>query len=466
MTNLVIHEKYPAEGLGVEIIPVFTGEKTALTLRDSGYELEKTTLFRARTEDEKDALYVGLGDKTEISPFILRCAGGAAGRFIRKNKYNSAYLCSSFSSGAEEFAEGFLMGAYEFNRYKTQEKEHTEDITLHTVASSVTADRAKKIRAMADGVNFTRDLSNMSSNELYPLAFAEIISKRFAGTDVKVRIYKAEELEKEGFVGTAAVGRGSGREPCYLELTYKTDGTKPLLALLGKGVTFDMGGMHVKLDDDLSVSRTDMSGGAAVAGAVDIISSLGVKTNVAALIPLAENLPGSRALLPGTVIRYPQGPSVEICNTDCEGRLILADALLHAVRMGAKYVIDIATLTGNVQSALGANLAGIWGDKGLCAALINIGDALGDRVWEMPLVTEYDKYIESCCADIRNSPKNSDAGAIAAALFLKHFIKEGVTWAHIDMASVDWTKSPHGYLPKGASGFGARLLAEYAIGCT
>jgi len=462
MVSLVIHEKYSNEDLGVEIIPVFTGEKTDLTLREKEYDLEKTTLYKARAKGEKDVLFVGLGKKTEISPYKLRCAGGAAGRFIRKCKYNSAHLSSSFRSGAGEFAEGFLMGAYKFHRYKSAGKEPDADIVLHAAETSVSGAEAEKIRAMANGASFARDLSNMSTNELYPLAFAEIISKRFANSDVKVRVYNADELEKEGFVGTAAVGRGSGHEPCYLELAYKTaDEAEPLLALAGKGITFDMGGMNIKLDDDLSGSRADMSGAAAVVGAVDIIRGLGVKANIAALIPLAENLPSSRAFLPGTVIAYPQGPTVEISNTDCEGRVILADALLHAERLGAEYVIDIATLTGNIGSALGGRLAGIWGDKGLCDALVNIGDELGDRLWEMPLVTEYNKYIRSCYADIRNSPTNGDAGAIAAALFLKHFIKDGIVWAHIDMASTDITKSPYGYLPKGASGFGARLLAEY-----
>ena len=463
MPKLITHDEYMNEDLGVEIIPVYTGDAVNPTLKESEYEPEKITLFRARSESEKDVLFVGLGNKCEITPYKLRCAGGVTGKFIRENKYESALLSPVFNTGAGEFAEGFLLGSYVFDRYKSREKSNGKDIILHSAKSSVSEADAEKIRAMTNGAFFARDLVNMSSNELYPHAFAEIAAERFADTDVKVKVYNEEEFGKEGFAGVAAVGRGGGHKPCYLELTYKTDETKPLLALIGKGVTFDMGGMNVKTCRDLSGSRGDMSGAAAVAGAFDIIRSLRLKANIAGLIPLAENLPGSRALLPGTVVTYPQGTTVEVCNTDCEGRMILADAILHAGRLGAECVIDIATLTGNIGTALGNRMSGIWGDGGLCNVLVNIGDALGDKLWKMPLPLEYNEYIKSNCADIRNLPTNNNAGAITAALFLKHFVKDNTAWAHIDMAATAMINKPYGYLPKGASGYGARLLAQYVV---
>lgn len=223
-------------------------------------------------------------------------------------------------------------------------------------------------------------------------------------------------------VGLITVGKGSVHPLTMVEIRYCTDPSLPLTALIGKGVTFDMGGMNVKAGRDISDARMDMGGAAAVAGALDILTSVKARANLLVLLPIAENVPDGGAFLPSDVIRYPNGLSVQTANTDAEGRLILADALIHADRLGAKQAIDIATLTGNVGEALGLKLAGIWGDSGMTAKLIASGNDCGDRLWPMPLVDDYEELLKSDYADMTNISPISYGGAIVAALFIRRFV--------------------------------------------
>lgn len=236
-----------------------------------------------------------------------------------------------------------------------------------------------------------------------------------------------------------------------------------MLALVGKGVTFDLGGMNVKTASDISDARMDMGGAAAVIGAMDILIRKRANVNVTALIPVVDNVPDAEAMLPSSVIRYPNGVTVQVANTDGEGRLIIADALIHAANIGANQAVDIATLTGNVGAALGLGIAGIWGDADITQSLVEIGERNGERLWPMPLMDEYEADLRSNYADLRNVSTSPFAGAITAALFIRRFVAESMSWVHIDMAGTVQYKQDVGYSEAGATGYGARLLADYVM---
>ncbi|MGG6313634.1 M17 family metallopeptidase [Paenibacillus macerans] len=319
-------------------------------------------------------------------------------------------------------------------------------------------------RIRAEGAMLARDLVNEPPDALNPDRFAAWVEARFAGTPVRVHAYRGQELAEREMHGLLAVGAGSKHPPALIELAYSGGAEDlPLLALVGKGITFDMGGMNVKTAPDISDARMDMGGAAAVIGAMDILVRQRVAVRVTALIAIADNLPDARAMLPSSVIRYPNGLTVQVANTDGEGRLILADALLHAAKLGAAEAIDIATLTGNVGQALGLGIAAILGDAGMARTLVAIGERNGERLWPMPLMEEYESELRSDYADLRNVGTSGMAGAIIAALFIRKFVADGLKWVHIDMAGTVQYKQEVGYSAAGATGYGARLLADYAV---
>jgi len=286
------------------------------------------------------------------------------------------------------------------------------------------------------------------------------LQKEFADTDVSVNVFDEEKLKEMEMNGVLTVNRGSEYAASFVEMTYCSDESKPLVALVGKGVTFDTGGISLKKGRNISSMRMDMGGTAAVAGAMKLLARTKAKANVVALIPMVENMPDSKAVLPGEVIHYKNGHTVQIGNTDAEGRLILADGLIRAGELNAKYIVDIATLTGSIGNALGSKLAGVFGDEDLSCVMKKIGDENGDFNWPMPLVNAYDDYLKNDYADFSNISSKGEAGSITAALFLRRFVPNSCKWLHIDMASVMMGEEK-GYYTKEASGFGARLLADY-----
>src|SRR5699024_11023661 len=249
---------------------------------------------------------------------------------------------------------------------------------------------------------------------------------------------KLEEMEMNGIL---AVNRGSKYDPAFIELHYKGNPSKPLIALVGKGVTFDTGGISLKGSRDLSDMRMDMGGAAAVAGAMKLLADSKADVNVVGLIQTVENIPDRHSLLPGDIISFKNGHTVQVGNTDAEGRLILADGLIRAGELNADYVVDIATLTGAIVNALGPKLGGIFGAEDLMMELKQIGDENGDFVWPMPLVDEYEATLKSDYADFSNISNQGPGGSITAALFLRKFVPEKAKWIHVDMASVMDTKT-------------------------
>jgi leucyl aminopeptidase len=436
-----------------------------------------TTWFFGR-DGKPHVLLVGLGESDKFQLDSLRAAIGAAGRAVNKEllttaKVSFAAMEDTIDSGISKadavtaVVEGWLLGTYAFDKYKSKKTERTVEVVhieLDETEDLKTAIQLGRVRAQ--GVMLARDLGNEPPNQLRPRTFAERIVERFKGTNVTVKVYEGEELEKQQFVGLLAVGKGSKYPPAMVEMHYCTDPSKPLIALVGKGMTFDSGGISLKSGRDISDMRMDMCGAAAVVGAMDILVKSGVKANVVALVATAENIPDAGSMLPGELIQYPNGVSVQVGNTDAEGRLILADALIHAKNLGAVEVVDIATLTGACMAALGLRMAGVWGDEALVDVLRQVGHYTGDKVWHMPLEEEYEELLKSHYADTNNISSSPYGGAILAALFLRKFVDPSMKWAHVDMAGPMEAKSTKGYIPAGATGYGARLLADFVVART
>ncbi|WP_285890589.1 leucyl aminopeptidase family protein [Paenibacillus macerans] len=490
------------------VCPAYEGEPFALPLRDKYKHRGAATWLYARQDGEADVFAVGLGQRGSETLEAVRRAGGTAARALLREGRAAAVLVRG-ASGAlgspvlafhtaaagsgtapvlkhaatsaaataatsaawlQSWLEGWLLGLYRFDTYRglTRSDASVELIVRPAdwpeLSLRQLEDTRETARIRAEGAMLARDLVNEPPDVLNPERFAARVQSHFAGTPVRIRVYKGQELADREMNGLLAVGAGSKQAPALIELLYEGGSPDlPLLALVGKGVTFDMGGMNVKTVRDISDARMDMGGAAAVIGALDILVRQRAAVRVAALIAVADNLPDARAMLPSSVIRYPNGLTVQVANTDGEGRLILADALLHAAKLGAAEAIDIATLTGNVGQALGLGIAAILGDDGMSRALVDIGELNGERLWPMPLMDEYEAELRSDYADLRNVGTSGMAGAILAALFIRKFVDPSMKWVHIDMAGTVQYKQEVSYSAAGATGYGARLLADYAM---
>src|SRR5690625_3235188 len=355
------------------------------------------------------------------------------------------------------FVEGWQLGAYQFDTYKTN-KTKAAKLTFINEAAVKKEVTEGNIRAAATA--FSRDLMNEIPSTLNPETFPTILQEEFAETDVDVIVHDKAALEKMEMNGLLAVNRGSKYDPAFIELHYEGDASKPLVALVGKGVTFDTGGISLKSGRDLSDMRMDMGGAAAVAGAVKLLAEANADVNVVGLIQTVENMPDKHSILPGDVITYKNGKTVQVGNTDAEGRLILADGLIRAGELQAKYIVDIATLTGAIAVALGPKMGGVFGEEALMTEMKQVSEESGDFVWPMPLIEDYDATLKSDYADFKNISNQGEGGSITAALFLRRFVPEESKWLHIDMAGVMESKAA-GYYGNSATGFGARLLADY-----
>jgi len=424
---------------------------------------------------QPDVVIVGMGDASLIHPVRIREAAGNTGRAAAKEKCGNVHVSfqalwdANIASDQEAEAisawvEGWKLGMYSFDKYKT--KSDKLEIPILSFDGQTGLEIQEAIRQgeiHAEGTIWARDLANEPANYLRPLVLTDKVMERFAGTGVEINVYTGEELEKQGFAGVIAVGKGSAYSPAFIELRYCTDASKPLTALIGKGITFDTGGISLKKDYDISSMRMDMAGAAGVLGALDIVVKSGASANIAVLVPTAENVISGNCLLPSDVIRYANGLTVQVGNTDSEGRLILADALIHAHRIGAVEAIDMATLTYAVVGALGTKIAGIFGDDGLVGLCKNAGEPFGEKVWQLPLVDEYESYLDSTYADVCNISSGDGGGAISAALFLRKFVHPSLKWAHIDMNGPKDSSSASGQQAIGATGFGARMLASFVM---
>jgi len=412
-------------------------------------------------------LVAGLGDKDELDLETLRVAAALVAKEAERLEAKS--IAWAFPDGidselaADALVIGTVLAAYRFDRFKSGDRDDSprlESLLLPGPAEfTKTVERA---HITAEAQNRARDLQLTPANVATPTYLAERAEEIAAGSDsLSVEVFGRAELEAKGMGGLIAVGQGGPQEPKLIVLRYSGGGSGATLAYVGKGVTFDTGGISLKPGAGMQEMKMDMSGAAAVLETTAAIAEMGLSLDLIALVPTTENMPSGTAIKPGDIITQYNGKTVEVNNTDAEGRLILADALAYAVELGAGRIVDIATLTGAVEIALGSTYAGlISNDDNLAAEVIEAGETSGELVWRLPLHPEYKELMKGTVADLSNLGKKRKAGTITAASFLEEFVGE-TPWAHLDIAGSAWDIGRE-YVGNEANGFGVRLLVEFA----
>jgi leucyl aminopeptidase len=427
------------------------------------------TLSAVFPEEQARLLVVGLGKREEADPERLRVAAALAVKEAARLEASSLAWALPESGDDEAAAEalvtGTILGAYRFDRFRGSDPDEPETPspeTLTLLAPASVSAAAETARVCAEAQNRARDLQSTPANFATPSFLAERAEQIAAGAEaLTVEVLGREEIVAKGMGGLAAVAQGGPEDPRLIVLRYSGGGSGPTLGLVGKGVTFDTGGISLKPGAGMQEMKMDMSGAAAVLEAVAAVAELGLAIDLIAVIPSTENMPSGTAIKPGDVITQYNGVTVEVNNTDAEGRLILADALAYAVELGAERIVDLATLTGAVVVALGSSYAAvISNDDGLAAELAGAGEASGELTWRLPLHPEYKELMKGKVADLSNLASKRKAGTITAASFLEEFVDD-TPWAHVDIAGTSWDVGRE-YTGNDASGFGVRLLVELA----
>ena len=422
----------------------------------------------------KRLVVIGLGDEKDARGEALRGAGGRASKALARAKAKRAALLVpalrrvSPEDAAQALAEGLVLGAYRFDKYKSgnEKPPALESIALLAAdARQVAALRrgAKLGTVLGESANFARDLSNEPGGMCTPEHLASEARKLGRAHGLKVTVFAEKELEREKMGGILAVGRGSAHPPRLIVLEHgapaKGARKRPTLAFVGKGITFDSGGISIKPAANMDEMKHDMSGGAAVLGALRAAALLDLPFHIVGLVPAAQNMPSGAAYVPGDIIKSAQGKTIEVLNTDAEGRIVLSDALHHATSYKPDAIIDLATLTGACLVALGEVACAVLGnDEKLIAKVRAAADATHERAWPLPLWEEHKNAIKGSVGDIVNTG-GRNGGVSTAAAFLSHFVGE-TPWAHLDIAGTAWTTKEMPYYAKGATGFGVRLLIE------
>ena len=463
----------PATGLD-EALP-FTPDEL-LTLHKAKGEPGEIVSAQVRLGDRvRELLLYGVGD---AAPADLRKAGAAVARRGKGRTAVAAQVPAASGDGLAAFAEGALLACYEFTIGKPPAKRAPGTIAL--VAGPENGDEPdsaaiERAAVRARATALARDLANTPSREKDPSWLAAEAERVAGEAGLTVRVRGEKELVEEGFGGLVAVGGGSSRPPRFIELSYDPwsagpqddpgSGSEPErhVVLVGKGITFDTGGLSLKPNEGMKAMKTDMAGGATVIAVMGALRELGVRARVTGLIAAAENMPSGSSMRPGDVIAHYGGKTSEVLNTDAEGRLVLADALAYAdARLDPDVVVDVATLTGAAKVALGLRHAALFSnDDDLAAALTRAGDDAGDPVWRLPLVEEYREAIDSDVADVNNIGRGGyGGGSITAALFLREFVGDR-PWAHLDIAGPGRAGSDDAEITRGATGFGTRLLLSW-----
>jgi len=422
-------------------------------------------------------LLAGMGEADKITAEKIREFGGKLIRFLKSHKSKEVCLFSfgyglkniQIHEATQALAEGMILGDYSFDQYKTNKEQKQKplgSIFLFPVNESETDELKKGLanaQTLAEVVVIARDAINEPANVMTPSNFANLAKKVAKSSKLRCKVLDIGTIRKEKMNCLLSVSQGSEEKPKLVILEYRTTKKNPHYALVGKGVTFDSGGLSLKppkLQEDM---KSDMSGATVVMAAMSAIAKLKLPINLTGILPMVENMPDGKASRPGDIVKSANGKTVEILNTDAEGRLILADALHYAVKMKPDAIIDIATLTSASMVALGTEVAAVLGTgQKIIKGLIDAGTTTHERVWELPLFEDYTEQIKSSVADLKNVGADSpyDGGVCTAAAFLKEFVEE-TPWAHIDIGGTAFTKKDVGYFSKGATGFGVRLLVKY-----
>jgi leucyl aminopeptidase len=416
-------------------------------------------------------LLVGLGKRGQFNVDRLREAAAIAAKHARDLKAERYTFNLPTSEGlllgdsAQAAAEGSLLGLYRFQEYKTglgpdDQRTIAELTILSAIEDESVRQGAAVGEAVAHGVALARDLSNRPGNDLTPARMGETaqsVGQRFG---MQVTVLSPEELQQQGFGGLLGVAQGSAQPPRFIIMEHGAHlPDAPTICLVGKGITFDTGGISIKPAEKMEDMKMDMGGAAAVLGAMHVVGELNLPLHVVGLISAAENMPSATSYKPGDILKTLSGKTVEVINTDAEGRIVLADALFYAQRYQPQGIIDLATLTGAVMIALGAYAIGVMGnDDALAKRVVSAGEASGERAWQLPLWDSYKEMVKSDIADVKNST-GRPAGAITAAAFLSNFVGD-YSWVHLDIAGAALLDQKKAYIPKGANGIGVRLLTQ------
>ncbi|MGO8959575.1 MAG: leucyl aminopeptidase [Streptosporangiaceae bacterium] len=407
---------------------------------------------------------VGLGRAESADAEALRRAAGSAVRALIGGKASSVAvaLAARDEAETEAVALGALLGSYRFSRYRSDAASSLA-ITVLTAADRAGA-ATQRAKAIAAGMTLVRDLVNTSPSHLYPETFAAEAERVAGQAGLTIQILDHEALADGGYGGITGVGQGSVHPPRLVRLGYSHPEATKTVVFAGKGITFDSGGLSLKPPKAMEAMKSDMGGAAAVLGALQTIAALGPKVNVIGYLPMAENMPGGNAQRPSDVITIYGGKTVEVLNTDAEGRLVLADVLARSAQDSPDLLVDVATLTGAQLVALGPRISGVMGsDDEVCNAIVDAARRAGEQAWPMPLPAELRKGLDSAVADIANVAGERFGGMLVAGLFLKEFVPDGVRWAHVDIAGPAFHEGePYGYTAKGGTGAAVRMLVQVA----
>lgn len=466
----------------IEVCAPLLAEPVLRALEDAaqavGYRAQPDVTARIPAPPEIAApsvLLIGLGDTAGVSEGaefrnLLRRTAGTALRALSAVESVALALPIRTPEDAEAAATGALLGSYRYTDYQSDASGNTIPETLTFVAADSVQPGLDRAVVVAAAVAAARDLVNQPPSDLFPESFAEAVVGQSRADDLKgkvaVEVIDEAELKERGFGGLIGVGCGSTRGPRLVKISYVPDEAAPLLSLVGKGITFDSGGISLKPAARMENMKSDMAGAAAAVQALFAIARLGLRVRVTAWLALAENMPSGSAVRPADVLHIYGGKTVEVTNTDAEGRLVLADALVAAQEDAPDLLVDIATLTGAQIAALGRRTSGVMGTDSARGQVVSAAESAGEPMWAMPIPEEMIGYLESRTADLKNAGAPA-GGMLAAAAFLREFVGDGVEWAHLDVAGPAYNSdSPHGHTVFGGTGVPVRTLVELAFSMT
>ena len=419
-------------------------------------------------------LVVGTGADVSSADAAEKLGGAVVARLLTSGERDAVIDLTGLDYDADAAARvalGAVLRGWRYDKYRTRMKDKQKptltNVTVVGGGAGAEQRYATRYAGLAEGVSLTRELVTEPANIIYPESFVERFRQRAKGCGLEIEVLGKADMEQLGMGALLGVSQGSVREPQLLILRWNGggEGVTPTV-FVGKGVTFDTGGISIKPAQNMEMMKWDMGGAGAVAGALLALARRKAKANIVGVCGLVENMPDGNAQRPGDVVTTMSGQTVEVINTDAEGRLVLCDALTWVQKhVKPKVIVDLATLTGAMVISLGHEYAGIFAnDEKLAANLIKAGEATGDKLWRQPMGEAYDRLIDSPIADMKNvGPR--EAGSITAAQFIKRYIDDGVAWAHLDIAGMAWSDKPSATYDKGATGYGVRLLDQFVEDC-
>ncbi len=434
-------------------------------LSDRHFKAKPGDALAMPADDGTTVVAVGMGDRHEVTADTLRRGAAALVRAAWDSPSAATTIVAAApdldgAAAAQAVVEGAALAAYRFTRYKGDPRPCQLD-TFTVVGTGAAARRGlERGTRVAGAVTMARDLVNEPAGAMPPSRRAEGAAAAAADGRLELTVWDEVAIDNEGLGGLAGVARGSDEPARLIRLSWDPPGAKARIALVGKGITFDSGGLSIKTADGMETMKTDMSGAAAVLATMAVIPDLAPDVAVLAIVPATENMPGGRATKPGDVLKTRNGKTIEVLNTDAEGRLVLADGLALAVEAGVDAIVDLATLTGACMVALGPKIAGLMGNSDDWTEQVRAAaERAGESVWPLPLPEEYRPSIDSDVADVKNIGSDRHGGALTAGLFLREFVGD-VPWAHLDIAGPARSSDDDGYVRKGGTGWGVRTLVE------